>query len=82
MRLPAFTVQAQRDPTSGTTMTSNPTPTPTTAADRPPIVRFLLLFIVLLALATGLAAFSFAAEPPALGTITACRACNASPATP
>ena len=45
-----------------------PTPTPTTAAaaaaDRPPIVRFLLLFIVLLALATGLAAFSFAAEPP------------------
>ena len=63
-----------------------PTPTPTTAAaaaaDRPPIVRFLLLFIVLLALATGLAAFSFAAEPPAAGTMTPCRACSASSASP
>ena len=62
-----------------------PTPTPTTAAaaaDRPPIVRFLLLFIVLLALATGLAAFSFAAEPPAAGGVTPCRACSASSATP
>ena len=60
-----------------------PTPTPTTAAaDRPPIVRFLLLFIVLLALATGLAAFSFAAEPPAAGTMTPCRACSASTASP
>ena len=63
-------------------MNSNPTPTPITAADRPPIVRFLLLFIVLLALATSLAAFSFAAEPPAAGRVTPCRACSASSATP
>ena len=68
--------------TPNPTLPTLPTPKPTTAVDRPPIVRFLLLFIVLLALATGLAAFSFAAEPPAAGTMTACRACSASPATP
>ena len=64
-------------------MTPNPTPTPTTAVDRPPIVRFLVLFIALLVLATGLAAFSFAAEPPpAAGTMTPCRTCSPSSATP
>jgi hypothetical protein len=49
-------------------MTSTPTPIPAATAtptlDRPPILRFLMLFAGLLVLATGLAAFSFAAEPP------------------
>lgn len=59
-----------------------PTPTPTTSVDRPPIVRFLVLFIALLGLATGLAAFSFAAEPPAAGTMTSCRSCSPSSGSP
>ena len=64
-------------------MTSNPPPTPTTAADRPPIGRFLALFIALLVLATGLAAFSYAAEPPpAIGTITPCLTCSHSSGAP
>ena len=45
-------------------MTSNQTPlptAPTAPADRLPIIRFLLLFIALLVVATGLAALSFAA---------------------
>ena len=48
-------------------MTSNQTPLPTAptasaaSADRLPIIRFLLLFIALLVVATGLAALSFAA---------------------
>ena len=45
-------------------MTSNQTPlptAPTASADRLPIIRFLLLFIALLVVATGLAALSFAA---------------------
>ncbi len=62
-------------------MSSNLPPMPPTAADRPPIVRFLALFIALLVLATGLAAFSYAAEPPA-ATLTPCRSCSASSATP
>lgn len=35
----------------------------TTSKDRPPILRFLLMFAALLALATGLAALSYAAHP-------------------
>ena len=42
-------------------MTSNQTPLPTAPTDRLPIIRFLLLFIALLVVATGLAALSFAA---------------------
>ena len=64
-------------------MTSNPPPTPNTAIDRPPILRFLVLFTGLLVLATGLAAFSFAAEPPpAAGTPTPCRTCSHSSGAP
>lgn len=45
-------------------------PTPGTRAhkapvDRPPVLRFLLLFAALLAVATGLAALSAAAQEPA-----------------
>ena len=64
MRRRAPTVQTRRNPTFRTAMTSSPTPIPSPTLDRPPILRFLILFVGLLVLATGLAAFSFTAEPP------------------
>ena len=66
-------------------MTSNQTPlptAPTASADRLPIIRFLLLFIALLVVATGLAALSFAALPSAAGTPATCRSCNVSSGLP